>query len=226
MSYDYIGLVNDVCGRLNETQLTSANFSSATSIYTQIKEAINSSMRHINQSQFYWPFNHAEETMTLSAGVARYAIPFDTKAVDFETFRIRRNTTLDVGNARRLKPLSYDEYVDLYIDQEDETDTSKGSIPECIIRSQAEEFILYPFPDKAYELTFEYFTIPVDLINSTDVPRIPERFRHVIVDGAMYYVYMFRDNLESATIAQRKFDEGIKDMRTLLTNEYFYIRAV
>jgi hypothetical protein len=99
MSYDYLGLVNDVCGRLNETQLTSSNFSSAISIYTQIKESVNSSMRHINQSQFYWPFNHAEETMTLSPGVARYSIPFDTKAIDFETFRIRRNTTLDVGNA-------------------------------------------------------------------------------------------------------------------------------
>jgi hypothetical protein len=122
--------------------------------------------------------------------------------------------------------MSYDEYVDLHIDQEDETDVLKGNIPECIVRSQSEEFILYPFPDKAYELTFEYFTVPVDLVNPTDVPRIPERFRHVIVDGAMYYVYMFRDNLESATVAQRKFDEGIKDMRTLLTNEYFYIRAV
>ena len=226
MSYDYLGLVNDVCGRLNETQLTSSNFSDAIAIYTQIKESVNASMRHINQSHYNWPFNHVEETMTLSAGVARYAIPFDAKVLDFETFRIRRNTSLDVGNARRLKPLSYDEYVDEYIDQEDETDTSKGSVPECIVRSQSEEFILYPFPDKAYELTFEYFTVPADLVNVTDVPRIPERFRHVIVDGAMYYAYMFRDNLESATIAQRKFDEGIKDMRTLLTNEYFYIRAV
>jgi hypothetical protein len=183
-------------------------------------------MRYINQSHFNWPFNHIEDTLTLSAGVARYSIPTDAKLMDFETFRIRRDTSLDVGSARRLKPMTYDEYVDLHIDQEDETDTSKGSIPEYVIRSQAEEFILYPFPDQAYELTFEYFTIPTDLVNATDVPRIPERFRHVIVDGAMHYAYMFRDNLESATVSQRKFDEGIKDMRTLLTNEYFYVRAV
>jgi len=42
----------------------------------------------------------------------------------------------------------------------------------------------------------------------------------------MYYAYMFRDNLESAGLSLRKFDEGVKHMRTLLVNENVYARAV
>ena len=73
---------------------------------------------------------------------------------------------------------------------------------------------------------FEYFNFPVDLALNSDVPSIPERFRFVITDGAMYYAYMFRDNLEMATVSQRKFDEGVKQMRVLLVNENVYMRAV
>ena len=51
---------------------------------------------------------------------------------------------------------------------------------------------------------------PVDLVDATDVPTIPERFRHVIIDGGMYYAYMFRDNIEMAGMSQNKFENGIK----------------
>ena len=66
---------------------------------------------------------------------------------------------------------------------------------------------------------------PVDLILDTDVPTIPERFRHVIIDGAMHYAYMFRDNIEMAALSQNKFDQGIKQMRTVTVNENVYMRA-
>ena len=81
------------------------------------------------------------------------------------------------------------------------------------------------FADKAYEIEYEYYMEPVDLENATDVATIPERFRHVIVDGIMYYAYMFRDNIEMASVSQRKFDEGIKQMRTVTVNENVYMRA-
>ena len=71
MAYDYLGLVNDVALRLNETQLTSLNFDSATGFYPTIKEAINSSIRHINQAHFFWPYNHNTEEVELEAGVSR-----------------------------------------------------------------------------------------------------------------------------------------------------------
>jgi hypothetical protein len=225
MAYDYLGLCNDVAVRLNETQLTTSNFSTATGFYSAIKEAVNSSIRHINQSHFGWPYNHNVEEQTLEAGLTRYNLPDEAKYVDFSTFRVRKDDSLDLGEARRLKQLSYEEYIDRYIQQEDQA-ASDGGVPEFVFRAKNNEFGVVPLPDKAYQVDFEYFNFPVDLVLSSDVPTIPERFRFVIADGSMYYSYMFRDNMEMASISQRKFDDGIKQMRVLLVNENVYMRAV
>jgi hypothetical protein len=225
MAYDYLGLCNDVAVRLNETQLTTSNFSTATGFYSAIKEAVNSSIRHINQSHFGWPYNHNVEEQTLEAGLTRYNLPDEAKYVDFSTFRVRKDDSLDLGEARRLKQLSYEEYIDRYIQQEDQA-ASDGGVPEFVFRAKNNEFGVVPLPDKAYQVDFEYFNFPVDLVLNSDVPTIPERFRFVIADGSMYYSYMFRDNLEMASISQRKFDDGIKQMRVLLVNENVYMRAV
>lgn len=225
MAYNYLSLTNEVCRRLNETELTSSNFDSASGFYAQIKDSINSAVRDINQKHFNWPFNHNTDDITLTAGELRYPLPENSKYVDFDTVRLVRNSTLGVSG-QRLKQMSYDEYIDRFIDQEYETDILNGQAPEYIIRSQDGDIIVAPMPDKAYTIEYEYFMFPADLGNHDDVPTIPFRFKHVIVDGAMYHAYMFRDNLESASIALRKFDDGLKQMRTLLVNENVYARAV
>ena len=97
MAYDFLGLVNDVNRRLNEVELTSANFATATGFYSQAKDAVNASIRYLNQSEYNWPFNHVTQTTTLVANTSRYAFPTDAKVINFKTFRIKENTTL--GNA-------------------------------------------------------------------------------------------------------------------------------
>jgi hypothetical protein len=225
MSYDYLGLTNDVATRLNETHLTTTDFSTAVGFYPAIKEAINASIRHINQAHFFWSFNHNKDTVTLTPGTSRYAVPGNAKYTAFDSFRVVRDITLGVGEGKHLKQLTYSEYLDKYIDQEYETDITKGAVPTHVVRTPDEEYVIVPMPDEAYEIEYEYFMEPTDLSAATDVPTIPERFRHVIIDGAMYYAYMFRDNIELANISQGKFEQGIKQMRTLLTNEYIYFRA-
>jgi hypothetical protein len=225
MAYDYLGLVNDVALRLNETQLTSANFAGVTGFYSAMKDAVNSAIRHVNQAHFFWPYNHQTSEETLTAGVSRYALPANAKYIDFGSFRVRRDTTLDVGQGRRLDQMSYAEYLDLYVDQEYETDSTKGGVPRRVVRTPDQEYIIIPMPDKAYAVDYEYYVNPVDLVSYDDVPTIPEQFRHVIVDGAMFYAYLFRDNIEMAGLTQSKFENGIKQMRTLLVNENIYFRA-
>lgn len=225
MAYNYLGLVNDVALRLNETQLTSSNFSTSTGFYASIKEAVNSSVRHINQAHFFWPYNHQTAEDILTAGVSRYSLPANAKYIDFGSFRVRRNTTLSVGEGRRLNQVTYSEYLDRYINQEYETDSTVGGVPRNVVRTPDQEYIIIPMPNEAYEIDYEYYVTPVDLELFDDVPTIPEQFRHVIVDGAMYYAYMFRDNLEQAGMSQNKFENGIKTMRTLLVNENVYFRS-
>lgn len=226
MAYDFLGLVNDINRRLNEVELTASNFSTANGFYAQAKDSVNSSIRYINQAEYFWPFNHVEQEDTLSAGVSRYAFPYDTKIIDFDSFRIKENSSF--GNkTQRLNILSYEEYLDKFVDQEynSEVISNGEGVPYYIVQAPSLEFIVNPCPDEAYELVYEYYRIPVDLENATDVPSIPERFRHIIVDGAMYHAYLFRGNSQDAMIAKQKFDDGIKHMTSMLINRYHYVRS-
>jgi len=224
MAYNFLGLVNDINRKLNEVELTSANFASANGFYSTAKDAINSSIRHINQSQFEWPFNHVEQEETLTPGTIRYAYPADAKTIDFDSFRIKRNSTF--GNTtQKLSIMAYEDYLEEYLDDEYNTsNTSIRSLPQRVFRTPDQKFGVHPSPDKAYELVYEYYRLPVDLENATDVPALPEQFRSIIVDGAMYYAYTFRGNTQDATLHLQKFEDGIKNMRTLYINRYDYVR--
>ena len=223
MAYNFLGVVNDINSRLNEVQLTSSNFATATGFYQSAKEAINSSIRYINQSEYEWPFNHVTQEDILTVNTARYPFPDDAKTINFKTFRIKEDSTL--GNSTvKLKEFSYNEYLDRFVDQEYKSNPTQG-VPRHIINAPSLEYIIEPVPKKAYTLVYEYYRIAVELLNATDVPNIPERFRHIVIDGAMHYAYLFRGNSQDAIIAKEKFDEGVKHMRSLLINNYTYVRS-
>lgn len=224
MAYNYLDLVNEVNRRLNEVELTTSNFTTAKGFYSQVKDSVNASIQDINQQQFEWPFNFVEEEETLSVGITRYAFPNTARSVDMDSFRIKFDDALD-SRTEKLKVIAYDEYLERFVDQEYNTDTSLRDQPRMVFRSPGLEFGVVPAPDKAYTLVYEYYRNSFNLINATDVPQIPEVYRHVIVDGAMYHAYMFRGNEQSAMIAKDKFEKGIKNMRTILMNRYDYVRS-
>ena len=224
MAYDYLGLVNDITRRLNEVELSTDNFNTAVGFYASSKESVNASIRFINQEQYEWPYNHVEQEETVTPGETRYSFPADAKTVDLSTFRIKRDDTL--GNeTRKLDILSYQEYLNRHLDNEYNSSDSVRGLPSSVFRSPSQEFGLVPPPDQAYELAYEYYRLPVDLVNAGDVPAAPEQFRHIIVDGAMYYAYLFRGNSQDATIVYQKFLDGIKNMRSLYINRYDYLRS-
>lgn len=224
MAYNFLGLVNDVNRRLNEVELTSATFGNAIGFYSQAKEAVNSSIRLINQQEFEWPFNHTEKQETLVAGTVRYSFPADTKTIDFDSFRIKQDDTLN-NNTQKLKLISYEEYLNRYVDYEYETSTGVRELPRYVFRAPNQTWGVVPSPDKAYTVVFDYFKIPDELSAYDDVPTIPSQFRHIIVDGAMYYAYLFRGDLNSAQLSLQKFDTGLKNMRTIYINRYDYVRS-
>ena len=297
MAYNYLGLVNDVNRRLNEVELTSSNFSSAIGEYAMVKDAINVSIRHINQKEFTYPFNSAINSTTLTPGVVKYTIPTNTKHIDYNTARVKKDLSIN-ASGNNLTTLPYYEYIAKdYANQEDEiqsttinatsglsasvttisvtsstgfsasgtlfiggeqitytaisgndftgctrgvnsttaaiiaddvvvTQFDSGSgVPRNIVRTPDNNYLLYPFPDKQYTIVFDFFTLPVDLTAVTDVPSLPEQFRTVIVEGAMYTAYMFRGETQEATIMKSNFEEGIKNMRTLYINKYDYVSS-
>lgn len=223
MAYDFLGLVNAVNRRLNEVELTSANFATALGFYSQAKDSVNASIRYINQAEYYWPFNHNTEELTLTANTSRYAFPVDAKVINFNSFRIKESAVL--GNSTtRISEIAYEDYLDRYISQEYNSSSNQG-VPNRVAQAPNLQFIMTPEPDKAYELVYEYYNFPTDLALATDVPTIPERFQHIIIDGAMHYGYLFRGNTQDALVMKEKFDEGIKHMRSQLINRTPYVRS-
>jgi len=221
MAYDYLGLVNDINRRLNEVELTSSNFTVTTGFYSFAKDAVNSAIRHIQQEEYEWPWNHVEETEVLLAGETRYSYPYDAKTINMNSFRIKRDDTL-ATNTIKLKVLSYEEYLDKHVDTE--YNSSSTGTPRYIVRAPSRELLVVPTPDKDYELIYEYYTMGFDLELHSDVPNLPEQYRYVIVDGAMYYVYQFRGDMQASQLAMQKFTQGIKHLRSININRTEYVR--
>lgn len=222
MAYNYLDLTNEVLARFNEVELTASNFNSARGFQIQCKNAVNAAIRQINQQKFNWPFNHATQNETLVVDQTRYNIPADAKHVDYNTFRIRGDNILNV-DGRAISEMDYKEYVARFIGQEDET--GQGSVPLYVFETPDNNFGLYPYPDKAYTLTYEYYTIPPTLSAATDVPTVPERFRHVVTDGAVMYGFQYRGETAQYQLAEARFKEGIKNMTMILINRFSYVRS-
>lgn len=222
MAYNYLDLTNEVLARFNEVPLTSTTFNNSRGFQTQCKNAVNDALNYINQREFNWPFNHATETEVLVPGNARYTIPTNAKTVDYETFRIVRDESLGAGG-RPLRSMTYYEYLERYIDQEQKTDV--GTLPTHVARTLDNNFLLYPYPDKAYSLTYEYFIIPAQLSAATDSPTIPEHFRRIIADGATAYGYQYRGEANQYAINFERFEKGITQMQSLVLNRHDYVRS-
>lgn len=224
MAYNFLGLVNEINRRLNEVELTASNFSTAKGFYAHAKDAVNASLRHINQSEYSWPFNHVTQEDTLTAGITRYPFPYDCKIISFDSFRIKEDSSLNT-NTKKLKVLDYEEYLEKAVSQEYKTLTVNNSLPNYVFHAPSLEYGMVPPPDQAYTVVYEYYRIPVDLELATDVANVPERFKHIIVDGSMYYAYLFRGDTQMATVSLQKFEDGIKNMRSMLINRYEYLRS-
>ena len=222
MAYDFLGLTNEVLARMNEVVFTATNFTAARGYQIQCQNAVNDAINYINQREFGWPFSHSTQTETLVASQTRYTVPTGTQHVDYETFRISKDNTLGV-DATTLRVLDYKEYVDKYIGQE--TSSGVGGVPNFVFRTPDNNYGLYPYPDKAYVLKYEFYSRPTALAAATDVPTVPEQFRQVIADGATAYAYQYRGEAQQYGLNFTRFEEGIKHMQSILLNRTDYVRS-
>jgi hypothetical protein len=112
-----------------------------------------------------------------------------------------------------------------YADDVAVTQFSDGGVPRSIVRTPDNNYLLHPYPDKAYTIAFDYYTFPADLSAHGDTTTVPDRFAPVIVDGATSFVYQYRGELNQYQLNFSRFEQGIKNMQSLLINKYDYIRS-
>jgi len=223
MPSTYIALCNQVLRRLNEVEISDSDFGNVRGIQALVKDSVKAAVAKINQAEFEWPFNAAEHTQTLVAGQSEYSWPDFYKVTDWNSFQLQKNVALDVEYTTLIY-MDRDEWYAKHRDRDYTAGTAGLDKPTHVFPGHGNGFGVTPSPDKAYSLRFRYYLNYSDITAFDDVTRIPSSFDTVIVDGALYHLYMFKDNLEAAQAAFIAFERGIKDLQTLYINNYEYIR--
>lgn len=219
----YLSLVNELLRRLNEVtlDLDGDGFDSVRNVQALAKDAINNSIRTIVQDGQEWPFLKVSYTQTLTAGTSEYAFPADYSSADWETFYLNKLESAN-NTPSHLPAIAYDTYIQKYkaIDE-----TGDNATPVFVYQTNESKFGVTPIPNAAYEIEYVYWKYPTDMSLYTDVAAIPDRFRHVVIDGAMMYMMRFRSNEQSAAMHQQNFENGIKAMRRVLIDEPLRVRS-
>jgi hypothetical protein len=299
MAYNYLYLVNRLCQKLNEVELTASNFTSAVGVYADFKEAINAAIRDIYQEEDNeWAFGWNEVDFTTTIGQSSYTKESNALSIDWDSFIIKRDPLsvytltqslgvatvtvlaghqLQAGDSvyitganqsgyngsyyvtvvsptvftytvddttvspatgtilmyppystKKLTWIDWDTYRKegrLERDLEMFRDDQYG-IPEVVVRKPDNNFVLSPKPMRIYTVGYEYFASPTELVAYNDVPEIPERFKDVILDGAIVHGYLFRDNAEETVLAEKRYAESVNEMRRILIPAQYYMRVV
>ena len=219
MASTYLTLTNKLLRRMNEVEVSEADFANTRGVQTLAKDAVLDSIGQINQAEYEWPFNAAQHTQVLAVGQEEYSWPSFFKVVDWNTFQIQKNESLGVDH-KRIEFIDRDIYYKKYKDEDDDAGTAGLGCPYYVAPSHGNGYILSPSPDKTYTIQFKYYLNNVGLSAFSDQTRIPDSYDNVIIDGALYYMYMFRDNPEAAGVTLQVFQQGIKNMQGIFINKY------
>ena len=223
MASTFIALCNQTLRRVNEVEIAEAEFSSTRGVQSLVKDAVRAAISKVNQAEFEWPFNAAEFTQVLVAGQTEYSWPSALKTVDWNSFQLQKNDSLGSSYAS-LGYMDRDEWYSYHRDADYTAGSSGRDIPLKVFPSHGSGFGVTPSPNKAYSVKFRYYLNYTNMSAFGDVTRVPESFDTVLIDGALYHLYMFKDNLEAAAAAYSAFEDGLKDLQTLFINNFAYVR--
>ena len=221
---NYVELTNELLRRLNEVPLDVAGdgFDTVRNVQAVAKDAVNSSLREVYQVGMEWPFLKTTYTQTLTAGTNEYTFPSDYSRVDWETFYIKKLSSQN-NSPSLLRVISYEEYLKNHRPQ---NDTGTQATPSLVYQTFGESFGVTPSPDAGYEVEYVYWRSPASLTLYDDVCIVPERFNHVIIDGAMAYMMSFRSNEQSAAMYTQKFEQGVRHMKRILFDDELRLRSI
>ncbi len=215
----FINLTNELLRRLNEVQIDESSFVAAKNVQALAKDAINSAIRETLQDAQEWPFALITYEQTLVAGTGTYAFPADYSKADWDNFYIKQLTS-ESNTPKKLQLITYAEYLSKYRSNEEVSGEGGRNAPDYVYMTQDTKFGVTPIPNAAYVIEYRYWKFPADLVLADDVSIIPNRFKHVIIDGAMMYMMLFRSNEQSASMHSTKFEDGIKMMRRLVVDQH------
>ena len=242
MATTFLTLTNDVLRELNEIELTSSTFATATGIQNFVKNSINKSLNDIANEEPQLPFFavaasggtdpfYGNVTVETTAGTRWYLlksgssnITTDYSSVDWDDFYI---TTINVSGetapyvSKGLEFITLEDWTRYFRDSEnsDDADSQNYGEPKYVIRSpDHRKFGLSPLPDKVYNVHFYAYNAPTALSAYSDEIVFPDQYANVITARARYYVWQFKESPQQAAFALDDYKKGLRHMKSNLIN--------
>ena len=240
----YLELTNELLREMNEVELTSGSFASATGIQAHVKDAINRSYLDIVNEEPQWPFlasnlsgttdplygNVSVETVActrwylLKTGSSSFTTDFGY--IDWDNFYL---TTVGVSGesapyeARNLRFTTIEEWKDYFRVSEnlDDADTQNYGVPKRVIKSpDNRKFGLSPIPDQVYKIYFYAYVLPTELSLFGDETVFPNIYNPVLLNRARYYIYQFKESPQFSAFSLEDYKKGLRLMKyNLMTPE-------
>lgn len=211
MGSNFLTLTNRLLVKINEVELTDTTFTSTRGILSAAKYAIIDSINEINQQKWEWPFHAVEHTTILEVGLNEYSWPDRFKSVDWESFEIQRDDTLNV-RSKVLSQIDRDQWYKYFKNKDVDSGSDGVAIPEYVFKTHGTGFGITPSPDKEYTLKYRYYKLPNTLSSYDDVCDIPQEYDNVIIAGAHKRMNLFKENPQGFSIVEREFKDGISNM--------------
>lgn len=221
----YIEIVNKLCRRLNEVEIPEDQFDSVIGVQAMLKDGIIDTLDMIFQTKYKWPFLATEATVVMTPSDQEYAWPADFLSVDWKSFRMVKDDVLGVRN-KTLKFLNREEWYAYYRDDDYDSNPSGRNLPEFVFNNHGLGWGISPNPDRAYTINYKYFRQAVRPEAATDVIDLPQEYEYLLIQGGLMHGYLFLDNNERSTIAEKRRDDALRDMsNTLLGNQAEHMYA-
>ena len=216
MAKTYLDIVNIVLRDTNEVPLTAGNFTAARGLQAFVKEAVNRALLDITNYNDEWPWiagdpttpgqTYHSHTFNTVEDVSEYALPAGIDQVDWDNVTI--TDPADPDSVTKLEFVSYNQVTRQEVRQ---------GTPWIVYQTPNNKYMgFYPRPESLiYTVNFLAFLEPTLLVNDTDTLPFEDRYYPVLVSRARYYLWMFRENSQQASMALNEYEESL---RTMLRN--------
>lgn len=173
-----------------------------------LDQFINDTQRQ-TLNTYSFPFMEKTFSGVLAEGASTFNLPADTQTVI--SFRI----TAPDDAAGFLEYLPFREFDKRFPDPS----AQAGAKPQYWTFVNG-TFKVHPKTDEPYELDLRYLVKPIELVEGTDVPQIPEEFQEILVLGAHQRALERDDAYNEAQVVEQKYDQLVEDMvKRLVTRQ-------
>lgn len=218
MAKTYLEIVNIVLRDINEVPLTEGTFATARGLQAFTKEAVNRSLLDIMNYNDEWTFQASDPSspgdrvqshiISTVDGTSEYSLAAGIDQIDWDNVLISDPTEVD--SVTKLEFVAHNQITKMSVME---------SKPKYVYRTPNGTHLgLYPRPDDVFTIEYLGWDEPTLLTLFSDTIPFEDRYYTVLVSRARYYLWMFRENSQQASMALNEYEENIRMMFRNLMN--------